>query len=62
MIPTAMFAGLLFAPGPDAEISTPSAALDIEGEQALSAPAWLELVTTWLNNILRQLTQFLEVP
>ena len=22
----------------------------------ISAPAWLELVTTWLNNILRQLT------
>ena len=37
MIPTAMFAGLLFALGPDAEISTPSAARDIEGEQALYA-------------------------
>ena len=37
MIPTAMFAGLLFTLGPDAEISTPSAARDIEGEQALYA-------------------------
>ena len=35
MIPTAMFAGLLFALGPDVGISAPSATRDIEEEQAL---------------------------